>query len=87
MVDSQSIKAPAAEKRGFDAGQKVVGRRRDFVVDTDGSERTAGQQRSRLGTHRFVDHADIPAQERMFHAPQQKAMAAHHKSRRRLPRH
>lgn len=26
VVDSQSIKAPAAEKRGFDAGKKVVGR-------------------------------------------------------------
>ncbi len=25
VVDSQSIKAPAAQKRGFDAGKKVVG--------------------------------------------------------------
>src|SRR3954452_10265356 len=28
VVDSQSIKAPAADKRGFDAGKKVVGRKR-----------------------------------------------------------
>ncbi|MBE7728280.1 IS5 family transposase [Komagataeibacter sp. FXV3] len=36
VVDSQSIKAPAAETRGFDAGKKVVGRKRHIVVDTDG---------------------------------------------------
>ncbi len=36
VVDSQSIKAPAAEKRGFDAGKKVVGRKRHIAVDTDG---------------------------------------------------
>lgn len=35
-MDSQSIKAPAAEKRGFDAGKKVVGRKRHIAVDTDG---------------------------------------------------
>ena len=34
--DSQSIKAPAAQKRGFDAGKKVVGRKRHIAVDTDG---------------------------------------------------
>jgi putative transposase len=36
VVDSQSIKAPAAEKRGFDAGKKVVGRKRHIAVDTYG---------------------------------------------------
>jgi putative transposase len=36
VIDSQSIKAPAAEKRGFDAGKKVVGRKRHIAVDTDG---------------------------------------------------
>jgi len=36
MIDSQSIKAPSAEKRGFDAGKKVVGRKRHIAVDTDG---------------------------------------------------
>src|SRR3954466_15686029 len=36
VVDSQSIKAPAAEKRGFDAGKKIVGRKRHIAVDTDG---------------------------------------------------
>ena len=35
-LDSQSIKAPAAKKRGFDAGKKVTGRKRHIAVDTDG---------------------------------------------------
>lgn len=34
VVDSQSIKAPAAEKRGFDASKKILGRKRHIVVDT-----------------------------------------------------
>ncbi len=36
VVDSQSIKAPAAERRKVDAGKKVVGRKRHIAVDTDG---------------------------------------------------
>jgi transposase len=36
VVDSQSVKAPAAETRGFDAGKKVFGRKRHIAVDTDG---------------------------------------------------
>jgi transposase len=36
VLDSQSIKAPAAKKRGFDAGKKVTGRKRHIAVDTDG---------------------------------------------------
>jgi putative transposase len=36
IVDSQSIKAPAAKVRGFDAGKKIVGRKRHIAVDTDG---------------------------------------------------
>jgi putative transposase len=28
VVDSQTIKAPMAEKRGYDAGKKIVGRKR-----------------------------------------------------------
>lgn len=36
VIDSQSVKAPAAEKRGFDAAKKVVGRKRHIAVDTDG---------------------------------------------------
>lgn len=36
VVDSQSIKAPAAEKRGLDAGTRVVGRKRHIAVDSDG---------------------------------------------------
>ena len=36
MIDSQSIKAPHTEVRGYDAGKKVVGRKRHIAVDTDG---------------------------------------------------
>src|SRR5271168_3975136 len=35
-IDSQTIKAPMAEKRGYDAGKKIVGRKRHIAVDTDG---------------------------------------------------
>jgi putative transposase len=36
VVDSQSIKAPMAQKRGYDAGNTVLGRKRHIAVDTDG---------------------------------------------------
>jgi transposase len=36
VIDSQSVKAPAAKKRGYDAAKKVVGRKRHIAVDTDG---------------------------------------------------
>jgi putative transposase len=36
VIDSQSIKAPSARERGYDAAKKVVGRKRHIVVDTDG---------------------------------------------------
>jgi transposase len=36
MIDSQSVKAPQAETRGYDAGKKIVGRKRHIAVDTDG---------------------------------------------------
>lgn len=36
VIDSQSVKAPQAETRGYDAGKKIVGRKRHIVVDTDG---------------------------------------------------
>lgn len=36
VVDSQSVRAPAAAKRGYDAGKKINGRKRHIVVDTDG---------------------------------------------------
>ncbi len=36
VIDSQSIKAPRAQTRGYDAGKKVVGRKRHIAVDTDG---------------------------------------------------
>jgi transposase len=36
VLDSQSVKAPGASERGYDAGKKVVGRKRHIAVDTDG---------------------------------------------------
>src|SRR5258708_16110892 len=37
VVDSQSVKAPApGATRGYDAGKKIVGRKRHIAVDTDG---------------------------------------------------
>ena len=36
VIDSQSVKAPHAETRGYDAGKKIVGRKRHIAVDTDG---------------------------------------------------
>lgn len=36
VVDSQSVKAPAAEDSGYDANKKIKGRKRHIAVDTDG---------------------------------------------------
>jgi transposase len=36
VIDSQSVKAPHVETRGYDAGKKIVGRKRHIAVDTDG---------------------------------------------------
>lgn len=36
VIDSQSVKAPYGATRGYDAGKKVVGRKRHIAVDTDG---------------------------------------------------
>ena len=37
VVDSPSVKAPApGARRGYDAGKKIVGRKRHIAVDTDG---------------------------------------------------
>jgi putative transposase len=36
VIDSQSVKAPAARARGYDAGKKISGRKRHIAVDTDG---------------------------------------------------
>jgi hypothetical protein len=34
-LDRQSVKAPHAETRGYDAAKKIVGRKRHIAVDTD----------------------------------------------------
>ncbi|MCP1615103.1 transposase [Azospirillum lipoferum] len=36
VVDSQSVKAPAARERGYDAGKKINGRKRHIVVASVG---------------------------------------------------
>jgi putative transposase len=36
ILDSQTVKAPAARERGYDAAKKTVGRKRHIAVDTDG---------------------------------------------------
>jgi putative transposase len=36
IVDSQSVKAPHAPQRGYDAAKKVTGRKRHIAVDADG---------------------------------------------------
>ena len=36
VIDSQSIKAPHTKTRGYDAGKKIVRRKRHIAVDTDG---------------------------------------------------
>ena len=36
IMDSQSVKAPHGTIRGYDAGKKVLGRKRHIAVDTDG---------------------------------------------------
>lgn len=36
IIDSQSVKAPHAAERGYDAGKKINGRKRHIAVDTDG---------------------------------------------------
>jgi hypothetical protein len=36
VIDSQTVKAPAAHARGYDANKKIVGRKRHIAVDTDG---------------------------------------------------
>jgi len=36
VADSQLVKVPAAKKRGYDAGKKIVGRKRHIAVDTNG---------------------------------------------------
>lgn len=33
VIDSQTIKAPMADKRGYDAGKKIVGRKRHIAVN------------------------------------------------------
>ena len=36
VIDSQSVRVPQAETRSYDAGKKIVGRKRHMAVDTHG---------------------------------------------------
>jgi transposase len=36
VLDSQSVKAPQAAQRGYDAGKKILGRKRHIAVGTEG---------------------------------------------------
>lgn len=36
VIDSQSVKAPGARQRGYDAHKKISGRKRHIAVDTEG---------------------------------------------------
>ena len=36
VTDGQTVRAPAAHARGYDANKKIVGRKRHIAVDTDG---------------------------------------------------
>jgi len=35
VIDSQTVKAPFADARGYDANKKIIGRKRHVAVDTD----------------------------------------------------
>jgi hypothetical protein len=35
-LDSQTVKAPVAGKRGYDANKKITGHKRHIAVDTEG---------------------------------------------------
>ena len=35
VIDSQSLAAPHGKTRGYDAGKKVLGRKRHIAVDTE----------------------------------------------------
>ena len=43
VIDSQSVKTDAAERRGFDATKKVIGRKHHIAVDTDGRRLTVNR--------------------------------------------
>ena len=58
VLDSQTVKAPFAEQRGYDGGKKIIGRKRHVAVDTDvGLTRIGGHpERFRERCH----HAENP---------------------------
>ena len=80
VLDSQTIKAPQAQTRGYDANKKIVGRKRHVAVDTDGRhrDRAQDQRRARLqgpaaalggGAHLRLDDPLAPPSARLRAAP------------------
>lgn len=49
VLDSQTVKARFAEVRGFDGGKRIVGRKRDVDVDTDGRLLIVNLTRAKVG--------------------------------------
>ena len=48
VIDSQSVKAPEAKTRGYDAGKKIVGRKRPERVARSSSPASENLHTSRL---------------------------------------
>ena len=44
VLDSRTVKAPAASERGFDGGKRMVGRKRHVAVDTADVSGSVGAQ-------------------------------------------
>ena len=53
MVDSQSVKAPGARERVYDAHKKISGRKRHITVDTDGRGESAAVQSQSVVDYAF----------------------------------
>jgi putative transposase len=59
VLDSQTVKAPAARERGYDANKKITGRKRHIAVDTDGRllmvNLTAASSSDSAGAQKVLD--------------------------------
>jgi hypothetical protein len=53
VIDSQSVKAPQAGTRGYDANKKIVGRRRLIAVDPADGNLTTADVSDRLARRPF----------------------------------
>jgi len=60
VIDSQSVKAPEAKTRGYDAGKKIVGRKRHIAVDTDGRLLMVNLTAADVTVHLRVERLSVP---------------------------